>query len=197
MKDQVNPSRDPRYRPSTSRRANCQSSERLRSGINEWIEPVTVPILTLRCVEPSRGARLPIAANFVGGKVKAALERTLALSPRHADAHAALAAFHAEVIDKVGSLIGNTTYGARKNTSLWHFREALRLNPESAIAMTAWSCSKARNECKRRACFTSRLAFCQPADAMERLGVEMAKLELHDRFFRFRCAPAGPRRRNP
>jgi hypothetical protein len=32
---------------------------------------------------------------------------------RHADAHIALGAFHAEVIDKVGSLIGGMTYGAK------------------------------------------------------------------------------------
>ena len=49
----------------------------------------------------------------LGSKVKEALERTIALSPQHADAHIALGAFHAEVIDKVGSLIGGMTYGAK------------------------------------------------------------------------------------
>jgi hypothetical protein len=38
----------------------------------------------------------------------------IALQPRHADAHIALGAFHAEVIDKVGALIGGMTYGAKQ-----------------------------------------------------------------------------------
>jgi len=42
----------------------------------------------------------------IGGKVKAALETAIRLAPKHADAHIALAAYHAEVIDKVGSMIG-------------------------------------------------------------------------------------------
>jgi hypothetical protein len=54
----------------------------------------------------------------LGGKVKSALEKAIALQPLHADAHVALGAFHAEVIDKVGALIANMTYGAKKETSL-------------------------------------------------------------------------------
>ena len=45
-------------------------------------------------------------AQGLGSKVKDALERAIKLQPRHADAHIALGAFHAEVIDKVGTLIG-------------------------------------------------------------------------------------------
>ena len=45
-------------------------------------------------------------AQGLGTKVKNALEQAIKLQPKHADAHIALAAFHAEVIDKVGSLIG-------------------------------------------------------------------------------------------
>ena len=74
-------------------------------------------------------------AQGLGSKVKTALEQAIRLSPRHADAHIALAAFHAEVIDKVGSLIGSMTYGAKKDTGLALFKEALKLNPGSAIAM--------------------------------------------------------------
>ena len=47
-------------------------------------------------------------AQGLGGKVKNALETTIKLAPKHADAHIALGAFHAEVIDKVGSLLGRT-----------------------------------------------------------------------------------------
>ena len=123
-------------------------------------------------------------ARGLGGEVKAALERTVALSPRHADAHAALAAFHAEVIDKVGPLIGSMTYGVRKDTALAHFREALRLNPDSAIVMTGYAGGLLMLQGETRADEATRLyeqaARCQPADAMERLGVEMARLELRE-----------------
>ena len=69
-------------------------------------------------------------AQGLGSKVKDALERTIALAPAHADAHIALGAFHAEVIDKVGALIGGMTYGARKDTGLKLFQTALVLNPD-------------------------------------------------------------------
>ena len=47
-------------------------------------------------------------AQGLGGKVKDSLEKAIALSPKHADARIALGAFHAEVIDKVGKLLGKT-----------------------------------------------------------------------------------------
>jgi hypothetical protein len=52
----------------------------------------------------------------MGGKIKHSLTQALALEPRHADARIALGAYHAEVIDKVGSLVGGITYGAKKDT---------------------------------------------------------------------------------
>ena len=123
-------------------------------------------------------------AQGVGSKVKASLERAIALSPRHADAHVALAAFHAEVIDKVGSLIGSLTYGAKKDTALALFKEALRLNPDSAMAMTGFASGllmlEGEKEMKEATRLYQQAALCQPADAMEQLGVAMARLELHD-----------------
>ena len=49
----------------------------------------------------------------IGAKGKTALETTIALSPKHADAHIALGAFHAEVIDKVGGPLGRTQAASR------------------------------------------------------------------------------------
>ncbi|MEQ1517023.1 MAG: hypothetical protein ABL931_11100, partial [Usitatibacteraceae bacterium] len=46
-----------------------------------------------------------------GGKIKNALEAALKLDPKHADAHTAMGAYHAEIIDKVGGLVGKLTYG--------------------------------------------------------------------------------------
>jgi len=123
-------------------------------------------------------------AHGVGGKVKAALERTVTLAPRHSGAHAALAGFHAEVIDKVGSLIAGMTYGVSKDAALAHFREALRLDPDSPGALTGYADGLVMLGGEVRADEATRLyeqaAQCQPADAMERLGVERARLELRD-----------------
>jgi hypothetical protein len=54
----------------------------------------------------------------LGGKVKAALERTLALQPEHAEAHAAMGTYHAEVVSKVGGMLAGLTYGASKDQAL-------------------------------------------------------------------------------
>ncbi|MEO6017705.1 MAG: hypothetical protein ABIP46_10640, partial [Polaromonas sp.] len=70
-------------------------------------------------------------AQGLGTRVKGSLENVIKLQPKHADAHIALGAFHAEVIDKVGTLIGSMTYGAKKDTGLALLQEALKLNFES------------------------------------------------------------------
>jgi tetratricopeptide (TPR) repeat protein len=123
-------------------------------------------------------------AQGLGSKVKTALEQTIKLSPRHADARIALATFHAEVIDKVGTLIGNMTFGARKDTGLALFREALTLNPASAIALTEFANGMVMFEGDKRIQEATRLyqqaAAFEPLDATEWLDVDMARIELHD-----------------
>ena len=123
-------------------------------------------------------------AQGLGSKVKNALEQAIKLSPKHADAHIALAAFHAEVIDKVGSLIGGMTYGAKKDLGLALFKEALQLNPSSAIAMIEHANGMVMLEGDKKMKEATRLyeqaAASSPLDAMERLDVEMAKAELED-----------------
>ena len=119
----------------------------------------------------------------LGSKVKNALETTLKLAPRHADAHVALGAFHAEVIDKVGSLLGKTQ-GASKTTGLAMFQQALKLTPASAIAMVEYANGLVMLEGDKKMKDAEKLyadaAACTPADAAERLDVEMAKAELED-----------------
>ena len=121
-------------------------------------------------------------AQGVGGKVKTALEKTIALSPRHADAHVALAAFHAEVIDKVGALIANMTYGAKKETSLNLFEKALSLTPQSTIARIEYANALVILEGDKRMAEATRYyelaAGTRALDAAERLDVEMAVAEL-------------------
>jgi tetratricopeptide (TPR) repeat protein len=122
-------------------------------------------------------------AQGLGGKVKSALETAIKLSPKHADAHIALGAFHAEVIDKVGSLLGRTQ-GASKDTGLTMYKTALKLNPTSAIAMVEYANGLVMLEGDKKMKEAEKLyadaAACDPKDAMERLDVEMAKAELED-----------------
>jgi len=123
-------------------------------------------------------------AQGIGGKVKAALETAIRLAPKHADAHIALAAYHAEVIDKVGSMIGGLTYGAKKDTALKLYETALKLMPDSAIARIEYANGLVLLEGKKSLARAEKLyaeaAACEPLDAMERLDVELAKTELED-----------------
>ena len=122
-------------------------------------------------------------AQGLGSKVKNALETAIKLAPKHADAHIALGAFHAEVIDKVGSLLGRTQ-GASKDAGITMFKTALKLNPTSAIAMVEYANGLVMLEGDKKVTQATQLyedaAACTPLDAMERLDVEMAKAELED-----------------
>jgi hypothetical protein len=119
----------------------------------------------------------------LGAKVKAALETAIKLAPKHADAHIALGTFHAEVIDKVGKLLGRTQ-GADAATGLAMFERALELNPASAIARVEFANGLVMLEGPKRMQQAEKLyaeaAACTPLDAMEKLDVEMAKAELED-----------------
>ncbi|MDE2048484.1 MAG: hypothetical protein KGJ44_08755 [Betaproteobacteria bacterium] len=122
-------------------------------------------------------------AQGLGSKVKNALETTIKLAPQHADAHIALGAFHAEVIDKVGKLLGKTQ-GADAATGLKMFKKALELNPTSAIARVEYANGMVMLEGEKKLKEATKLyeeaAACTPADAMEALDVEIAKEELED-----------------
>lgn len=122
-------------------------------------------------------------AQGLGGKVKGALETTIKLAPKHADAHIALGSFHAEVIDKVGKLLGKTQ-GADAATGLKLYQTALKLNPTSAIAMIEYANGLVMLEGEKKMKEAEKLyaqaAASEPLDAMERLDVEMAKAELED-----------------
>ena len=123
-------------------------------------------------------------AQGLGTRVKESLEKTIQLQPRHADAHVALGAFHAEVIDKVGSLIGGMTYGAKKDVGLRLFKDALKLNPGSAIAMVEYANGLVMLEGDKGMKEATRLyeqaAASKPVDATERLDVELARTQLAD-----------------
>lgn len=122
-------------------------------------------------------------AQGLGAKVKTALETTIKLQPKHADAHIALGAFHAEVIDKVGKLLGKTQ-GADAATGLKMYQQALKLNPGSAIAKMEYANGLVMLEGDKKMKDAEKLyaeaAAAEAADAMERLDIELAKSELED-----------------
>lgn len=120
----------------------------------------------------------------IGGKVKKSLDMTIKLAPKHADAYIALGVYHAEIIDKVGTLIGGLTYGARKEEGIKMFQKALTLNPDSAIARIEYADALIMFDGKKKlnealTLYREAAAF-EAKDAMERLDVQRAIDELAD-----------------
>jgi tetratricopeptide (TPR) repeat protein len=120
----------------------------------------------------------------IAPKVRAGFERAIALAPAHADAHIGLGVFHGEIIANVGTLIGGLTYGARKEECYRAFHEALRLNPASPNAHIEYANALLKLEGKKKmeeaVALYRQAAALVPADAKERLEVELAKEQLED-----------------
>jgi hypothetical protein len=121
-------------------------------------------------------------AKGLGGKVKSALETAIRLEPMHADAHIALGTFHAEVIDKVGPLIGNMTYGAKKDAGLRLLEYGLSLYPESPSALLEYAHGMVLLDSEHYAEHITplyqRVLALKPLDAPDRLCVELARAEM-------------------
>lgn len=121
-------------------------------------------------------------AQGIGNKIKDALEAALEIEPDHADAHTALGLYHAEIIDKIGKLIGGLTYGASIDSARQHLKQAVDLAPSSAIArierangLLLLDENKHWDEASDLYVEASEM---EPADAMECLDIELAKAEL-------------------
>jgi tetratricopeptide (TPR) repeat protein len=70
----------------------------------------------------------------IAGRVRDSLDAALELAPKHAEAHTALALYHAEIIGKIGAMTGGLTYGAKASEADSHIKAALKLTPDSPIA---------------------------------------------------------------
>lgn len=120
----------------------------------------------------------------IGAKVRASLDRTIGLTPKHSDAYIALGTYHAEIIDKVGAMIGGLTYGVKKDEAYKNFKTALALNPDSAFARIKYGNALVMLDGKKKmeqaVALYEAAAACEPCDAMERLDVEAAKQELEE-----------------
>ncbi|WP_374384166.1 hypothetical protein [Thermomonas sp.] len=118
----------------------------------------------------------------IAGKVRESLDATLELAPKHAEAHTALALYHAEIINKIGAMIGGLTYGAKAAEAEKHIREAVKLTPASPIAHIEHGnvlllLDEARNEDAAAEAY-ERAAQCKPLDAMEALDAAWAADQL-------------------
>ena len=118
----------------------------------------------------------------LGGKVQHSLARTLELAPDHAEALTALGLFNAEIIDKVGKLVGSMTYGASVDKAMAAFERALALTPKAPIAHIEYGNGlhllfgddklEASNAAYKKA------AKIKPIDAMQQLDVTYAEASI-------------------
>jgi len=118
----------------------------------------------------------------LAGKVKISLDKTLKLAPKHAEAHTALGLYHAEIINKVGGMIGGLTYGAKASLGEELLQKAIKLTPASAIAHIEYGNGLMLLYGDKReddaAAAYEKAAKLKPRDAMEKLDVEFAKSQL-------------------
>lgn len=88
------------------------------------------------------------------------------------------------MIDKVGALVGRMTYGVRSETSVELFERGLELHPHSAAGMMEYARAQLMLHGESRMGEATRLyekaAELKPADARERLDVELARAGLRD-----------------
>lgn len=118
----------------------------------------------------------------IAGKVRKALDAALERSPGHAEAHTALALYHAEIIGKVGAMIGGLTYGAKAAEAEKHIARALKLTPGSPIAhiehgnVLLLLHGEAREG--EAAAAYERAAGLAPHDAMEALDAAYARSQI-------------------
>ena len=118
----------------------------------------------------------------IAGKVRDSLEAALELAPKHAEAHTALALYHAEIIGKIGAMIGGLTYGAKAAEAESHIRTALKLTPDAPIAHVEHGnilmlLYGGKKEDEAANAF-EKAGKLKPRDAMEALDAEYAKSQL-------------------
>ena len=118
----------------------------------------------------------------IGGKIQTSLQNALSLQPGHAEAHTAMGMYHAEIINKVGKMLGKMTYGASAAKALEHFEKALELTPNAPIAHIEYGNGLyllfGDDRLDEVSDLYVRASEMEPLDAMEKLDVEAALAEL-------------------
>lgn len=155
--------------------------ERAESAIGAWPDDANAHYFHAfllgrysQCISVARAL-----AQGVGGRIHASLSRALELSPDHAEAHTAMGLYHAEIIDKVGKMVGRMTYGASADKALDHFEKALQLTPDAPIAHIEYGNGlyllfgdKRLDESNAA---YEKAASIKPIDAMQKLDVAYAE----------------------
>lgn len=130
------------------------------------------------CAGGQRGA---CAGPGFGHQSLDALERVIALQPRHADAHSRSAPGRG---DRQGGPVGRMTYGVRADTARALFARGLELHPDSPTGLIEHARALLVLEGDERLAEATRLrlsaAALEPQDARERLDVELARAGLRD-----------------
>lgn len=121
-------------------------------------------------------------AQGIAGKLRAALEETLRLAPRHAEAYTALGLYHAEIVAKVGGLLAKLTYGASAAEAEQRLQQARKLTPKAPIVWIEYGNAQlllrgAAGQSEAAAAY-AKAAQLQPRDAMEALDVAWARARL-------------------
>jgi hypothetical protein len=90
--------------------------------------------------------------------------------------------YHAEIINKVGKLIGSMTYGANDKEAIRHFETALKLTPASPIAHIEYGNGLyllyGDDRLDEVTDLYVKASEMTPLDAMEKLDIESANAEL-------------------
>ncbi len=113
----------------------------------------------------------------LGGRIREALDAALELEPAHGEALVASATWHAEIVAKVGGMVARLTYGASKDRALADYKNALKAAPKSPIVAVEYAAglrllgADKGGEAKK---LLTQAAKLKPADAMEKLDIELA-----------------------
>jgi hypothetical protein len=115
----------------------------------------------------------------IAGRVRKALDETLKLAPKHAEAHTAMALYHGEIVAKVGGMLAGLTYGAKATEAVKHMQAALKLTPAAPIVHLEHGNllllqGGATSEDAAADAY-ERAATCKPRDAMEALDAAHAR----------------------
>jgi hypothetical protein len=118
----------------------------------------------------------------LAGKVKESLDRTLRLAPKHAEAHLALALYHAEIVGKIGGMIASLTYGAKASIAEDHLKTAQKLTPDAPVVYlehgNALLLMYGDKKGDAAAAAYDKAAKLKPREAMEALDAAHAKAQI-------------------
>lgn len=121
-------------------------------------------------------------AQGLAGKVRASLDATIELAPKHAEAQTALGLYHAEIVGKVGAMLAKLTYGANAADAEKALKHALKLTPDSPIAWVEYGNGLLLLHGDKReddvAEAYDKAAKLKPHDAMEALDANWAREQI-------------------